>query len=70
MDPGKRSGYRAHHRREVCQKQVSEKKRMCQDESDSPRSYEGRSPQNAKQQTNKTVPRGQLLYCFEDCKKS
>ena len=48
-------------------KQASEKKRMHQDESDSPRSYGDRSPQNAK---NKTVPRGRLLYCFEDCKKS
>ena len=30
---------------------------LCQDESDSPRSYEGRSPRNTKQQINKTVPR-------------
>ena len=34
---------------------------MCQDESDSPRSYEDRSPRNTKQQINKTVPRGQFF---------
>ena len=39
------------------EKQASKKKRMCQDENDSPRSHEDRSPRNAKQQTNKTVPR-------------
>ena len=34
---------------------------MCQDVSDSPRSYEDRSPQNTKQQINKTVPRGRFF---------
>ena len=34
---------------------------LCQDESDSPRSYEDRSPRNTKQQTNKTVPRGRFF---------
>ena len=34
---------------------------MCQDESDSPRSYEDRSPRNAKQQINKTAPRGRFF---------
>ena len=43
------------------EKQVSEKKRMCQDEGDSPRSYEDRSPRNTKQQINKTVPRGRFF---------
>ena len=37
---------------------------LCQDESDSPRSYEGRSPRNTKQQINKTVPRGRFFLCF------
>ena len=46
------------------EKQASEKKRMCQDESDSPRSYEDRSPRNTKQQINKTVPRGQFSDAF------
>ena len=34
---------------------------LCQDESDSPRSYEDRSPRNTKQQINKTVPRGRFF---------
>ena len=34
---------------------------LCQDESDSPRSYEDRSPRNAKQQINKTAPRGRFF---------
>ena len=34
---------------------------MCQDESDSPRQYEDRSPRSTKQQINKTVPRGRFF---------
>ena len=34
---------------------------LCQDEGDSPRSYEGRSPKNTKQQINKTVLRGRFF---------
>ena len=35
---------------------------MCQDESDSPRLYEDRSPRSTKQQTNKTAPRGRFFH--------
>lgn len=34
---------------------------LCQDESDSPRSYEDRSPRNTKQQIDKTVPCGRFF---------
>ena len=43
------------------EKQASEKKRMRRGESDSPRSYEDRSPRNAKQQIDETVPRGRFF---------
>ena len=41
---------------------VSTLSELCQDESDSPRSYEDRSPRNTKQQINKTVPRGRFFH--------
>ena len=40
---------------------VSTLSELCQDESDSPRSYEDRSPQNAKRQIDKTAPRGRFF---------
>ena len=43
------------------EKQASEKKRVRRGESDSPRSYEDRSPRNAKQQIDETVPRGRFF---------